>query len=94
MYPVDPEDGELVFEGLCRYRRHVDLNNLDWGCKSEKDICKSVWQTLLRVAEKRGLTVERRGLTGQVMVIKNILKAINLSQFNQFSLSVNVLPKE
>lgn len=57
-----------------RYRRHVDLNNLDWDCKSKSVSSKGMRQTLLQVAEKGGLTVERRGgLTGQVMVFQEYL---------------------
>lgn len=47
-------DGALVFEELWTYRRHVGLDDLDWGGEG-------VWQTLSRVVGRRGLTVWRVG---------------------------------
>lgn len=47
-------DGALVFEQLWTYRRHVGLDDLDWGGDG-------VWQTLSRVVGRRGLTVWRVG---------------------------------
>lgn len=47
-------DGALVFEELWTYRRHVGLDDLDWGGEG-------VWQTLTRLVGRRGLTVWRVG---------------------------------
>ncbi|MCJ1466061.1 alpha 1,2 mannosyltransferase [Pseudocyphellaria aurata] len=47
-------DGALVFEELWTYRRHVGLDDLDWGGEG-------VWQTLSRVVGRRGLTVWKVG---------------------------------
>lgn len=40
----------LMFDELWTYRRHVGLDDLDWGGEG-------VWQTLSRVVGRRGLTV-------------------------------------
>lgn len=47
-------DGALVFEELWTYRRHVGLDDVDWGGEG-------VWQTLSRLVRRRGLTVWRVG---------------------------------